>query len=198
LILDPHRKATLKDVREESLAQKAGFKAGDSIVTLNDQPLLSMADIQWVLHNVPADGGKVVAEVERSGSRQKLTLTLPAGWRELDDISWRVSAWGLRRMVTGGLVLESVEESERGQNGIPETGTALRVKFVGQYGEHAAGKNAGVQKDDVIVSYAGRTDLLTDSDVLRYGATHTKPGQKIKLEVVRSGKTRSFEIPAQK
>lgn len=197
LILDPNRKATLKDVRDDSLAHKAGFKAGDNILTLNDQPLLSMADIQWVLHNVPAEGGKVVASVERAGSRQNLTLTLPAGWRELDDISWRVSAWGLRRMVTGGLVLESVEESERGRNGIPETGTALRVQFVGQYGEHAAGKNAGVQKDDVIVSYAGRTDLLTDSDVLRYGATHTKPGQKIKLKVVRSGKTLSLEIPAQ-
>jgi len=91
LILDPHRKATLKDFREESLAQKAGFKAGNRLVTLNDQPLLSMADIQWVVHNVPADGGKVVAEVERSGSRQKLTLTLPAGWRTVDDISWRVS-----------------------------------------------------------------------------------------------------------
>ncbi|MFO0978683.1 MAG: Trx7/PDZ domain-containing (seleno)protein [Planctomycetaceae bacterium] len=198
LVLDPSRKATVKQVREGSVADKAGFKAGDNLVSLNGQPLLSMADIQWVLHNIPAEGATVAALVDRGGKSTEISLKLTEGWRELDDISWRASAWGLRRMVTGGLVLEPVQDSDRGKNGVPESGTALRVKFVGQYGEHAAGKNAGVQKDDIIVAYDGRSDLLTDSDVLRHGIMNTTPGQKIKLEIVRGGKTMKLEIPAQK
>ncbi|MCZ6806320.1 MAG: hypothetical protein O7F08_05160 [Deltaproteobacteria bacterium] len=33
------------------IANAAGFKVGDRIVSLKGQPILSTADIQWVLHN---------------------------------------------------------------------------------------------------------------------------------------------------
>src|SRR4051794_37093666 len=86
LILDPQQRATVLRVNAGSLAEKAGFKTGDEIQTLNSQPLLSMADVQWVLHHVPAGGGSVDAVVIRSGKLTNLTLTLPTGWRKLDDI----------------------------------------------------------------------------------------------------------------
>ena len=197
LLLDPNHSATVKVVQPDTIAAKAGFQPGDAILKLQGQPLLSMADLQWVLHSTPAEAGELKAVVDRDGTQIELTVNLPAGWRELDDISWRVSAWGLRRMVTGGLVLEPVADDERGQGGVPVEGMALRVKHVGQYGAHAAAKNAGFQKDDIVVMYDGHNDLLTDSDVLRYGVTQHVPGDNVAVEVVRSGKRLMLQLPMQ-
>src|SRR5207248_2675601 len=58
LILDPKEKATVKDVKAGTPAERAGFKPGDQIRSLDGQPLLSIADVQWVLHRASADGAK--------------------------------------------------------------------------------------------------------------------------------------------
>jgi serine protease Do len=197
LLLDPNHRATVKAVESDTLAAKAGFQPGDAIVSLQGQPLLSMADLQWVLHSTPAEGGDLKAIVDRNGTQKELTVRLPVGWRELDDISWRVSAWGLRRMVTGGMVLEPVADDERGKDGIPIDGMALRVKHLGQYGPHAAAKNAGFHKDDVVVEYDRRSDLMRDSDVLRYGITQHAVGDKVPVDVVRGGKRIMLQLPMQ-
>ncbi len=197
MILDPDHRATIKSIVPGSIAAKSGFVATDSITSLEGQPILSMADVQWVLHSTPAEGGQLKAVVNRNGTQTNLLIDLPKGWRELDDISWRVSAWGLRRMVTGGLVLEPVATDERGRNGIPQDGMALRIKHVGQYGPHAAAKNAGFQKDDVVVAFDGRSDLVTDSAVLRYGVTQRSPGDMVPVEVLRNGDRLKLTLPMQ-
>lgn len=197
LIFDPQKKATLKEVAAESIAAGAGLKKGDEIASLNGQPLLSIADVQWILHNLPSDATSLDAEVLRNGSTEKLTLELPDGWKQLDDTSWRVSTWGMRRMVLGGLVLKSIPDEERGRNGIPPNGTALRVNYVGQYGPHAAAKNAGFQKDDVIISFDGQDTFRTESDILRYGVTKKKSGGEAKVVVLRGSETKELSLPMQ-
>jgi hypothetical protein len=131
LILDPKEKATVGRVEAESPAAKAGFEEGDVIVRLSGQPLLSMADVQWVLHHTPAEGASVKAEVRRGGRTTELTLALPKGWRQRDDISWRVTTWGLRRMATGGMLLETLLPEGRKKAGLEEKEMALRVKYLG-------------------------------------------------------------------
>ncbi|MFO1001215.1 MAG: Trx7/PDZ domain-containing (seleno)protein [Planctomycetaceae bacterium] len=197
LILDPARRATVKDVVSGSLANEAGFRPADSILKLNGQPLLSMADVQWVLNGIPGSGGELHAEIERGGEHRVLTVPLASGWRNLDDISWRVSAWGLRRMVTGGLVFETASAEERSEAGIASGKMLLKVKHVGMYGPHAAGKNAGFQKDDLVVSYDGRFDLLTDSSVLRYGIARKAVGEIVEVGILRKGKSLNLKIPMQ-
>ena len=197
LILDPTRRATVKDVVPGSLTSEAGFQPADSIQKLNGQPILSVADVQWVLNGIPGSGGELKAEIERKGKNQTLIVPLNSGWRNLDDISWRVSAWGLRRMVTGGLVFETASAEERREAGVAAEAMLLKVKHVGMYGAHAAGKNAGFQKDDFIVSYDGKSDLMTDSDLLRYGVAQKKVGDSIVMGVLRKGETLSLKIPVQ-
>lgn len=198
LVLDPDTRATVKSVSPDSIAADAGFRPGDRLLTLDSQPLLSIADVQWVLQQTPASGGRLVATVQRgSAGVQRIELNLPAGWRELDQIAWRASAWGLRRMATGGLLLEEVPADERGRNGIPESGMALRVRHVGQFGPHAAAKNAGFREGDVLVSFDGRRDLLSDSAVLRYGTTQKQPGDKVAVEVIRAGQNQKLVLPMQ-
>ena len=64
LKMDPKAMATVERVTPGSLAERAGLRAGDEIVTLAGQPLLSIADLQWVLHNAP---GRHEAPGARSG-----------------------------------------------------------------------------------------------------------------------------------
>jgi hypothetical protein len=197
LTLDPKTRGTVIEVAADSPAAVSGLEAGDEILSLNAQPILSIADIQWVLHGLPDSGGNTSMVIRRSGQSINAALKLPADWKSRDDISWRASAWGLRRMVTGGLLLEPVEGSRRGSNGIPVEGMALRVKHVGQWDKHAAAKNAGFQQDDVLVSFAGRSDLMTDSDVLRYGLQNSKPGDTVDVELIRAGRKMTLKLPMQ-
>lgn len=198
LILDPDEMATVKSVTPGSLAEQAGFLAGDRLQTLDSQPLLSMADVQWVLDQTDPAGATVQAKVTRGeNSDVQLSLELPNGWRKLDDIAWRVSSWTLRRMVTGGMKLAELSADERQDLSIAEDQMALRVQHVGMYGKHAVAKQAGVQKDDILIAYAGQTNLPTPAAVLAWGATHTTPGQKIPLTLLRQGRKLQLQIVMQ-
>lgn len=197
LELDPHTRGTIRAVANNSPAQTAGFQPGDQIATMDGQPILSMADVQWVLHLTNPSGGTVLASVQREGQSVDLTMKLTAGWRQLDDISWRASAWGLRRMVTGGLVLEQASLQEREGAGLAQQTMALRVEHVGMYGEHAAGKNAGFLKDDIIVEYDGHRDPWRESDLFFYGVTHLLPGTKAVVKVRRGDQTLELVLPMQ-
>jgi len=103
LAFDPQEKAKVSGVAQESAAEQAGVKIGDEILTLQWQPILSIADVQWVLHNA-SQPATLTAEVLRGKKKLKLTLSLANDWRRHSDISWRTSSWDLRRMATGGLV----------------------------------------------------------------------------------------------
>ncbi len=50
LELSKDHSARVVRVAASSLASRAGLKVGDDIVTMNGQPLVSIADLQWVLH----------------------------------------------------------------------------------------------------------------------------------------------------
>src|SRR5262249_14265510 len=147
LVLDPKEAATVAAVEAGSTAETAGFKPGDAIRTLAGQPLVSMADVQWVLHRQAESSGKLTAEVVRGGQPVTLTWTLPDHWRQADDISWRSSTWGLRRMATGGMVLEDAPLGSPAK---------LRVKFVGANGPHSAAKTAGVRQGDIVLKFDGK------------------------------------------
>ena len=184
-------------VAEGSPAEGAGLQSGDDLLEMAGQPLLSTADIQWVLHTTDPDGAEVDVVYSRDGARRTTKLALEPGWRRLGDISWRVSAWGLRRMTTGGLKLSALNQEERAEAGIPEGEMALGVDHVGQYGAHAAAKRAGFEKGDVLLSFDGRDDLMTDSDILAYGVTHLMPGEEAEVEVLRNGRRLTLSLPMQ-
>lgn len=196
LILDPEQRATVKEVLPDSPAAESGFRSGDVIETLAGQPPLSIADVQWVLHQT--DGASVKAVVKRGDTTQSVTLKLPEGWRTRGDIAWRATSWGLRRMGTGGLKLEPASDEERRAAKVAEGNMALIVEHVGQYGEHAAGKNAGFQQNDILVRFDDRTDLATETDVFRHAMTRRKPGESVPVVVLRGGKEVRLKLPMQK
>jgi S1-C subfamily serine protease len=198
LILDPKEAATVLRVVANTAADRAGFRAGDTIKTLAGQPLLSIADVQWVLHRAEPGGTMIPAELTREGQPVKLTLALPPGWRHADDISWRASTWGLRRMALGGMALEPVRLEE-----VPVAKRAahprgLQVKMVGQgAGPHGTASRAGFKKGDVMTSFDGRADFKRETDVLAYAVTTRMPGEKVLVTVVRDGQRLELTVPMQ-
>ena len=196
LIMDPTKAATVKQVEEGSLASEAGFQAGDRLVSLENQPLVSVADMQWILHQ-RKDSGKLSFTITRAGSTKELELTLPDHWKELGDISWRTSTWGLRRLVTGGLIFEPITAEQRKELALDPQAVGLRVKFVGQFNAHAAGKRAGFKVDDIVTQIDGIQRPMTESDLIAHLLRTKRPGDTVAVNLVREGKPLKFELPIQ-
>jgi hypothetical protein len=196
LTLAADQAAKVEAVAAGSSAATAGFRAGDEIVSFAGQPLISVADIGWALHHSP-DQGAVAAVVKRGGRTQALNLTLPAGWRSKSDISRRVGTWPMRGMAQGGMILEDLSDEERAKRGLTREQMALFVKGVGQYGKHAAAKNAGVQKEDVVIQFANLNQRITEGQLIGQILQTTQIGQRVRITVLRNGQRREFVIPMQ-
>ena len=80
IMLSAKERATVTDIDRNSPAEKAGLREGDRIVTFGGQPILSWADVQWVLY-IHSDPDPIPVEVERAGRPVVASLVLPAGWR---------------------------------------------------------------------------------------------------------------------
>jgi S1-C subfamily serine protease len=197
LHMDPKHQATVKSVDAGSNAAFAGFAPGDRIVAVENEPILSTADIQWILHK-QVGPARLKVEVDHDGQRAEHTLVLEAGYRRRGDLSYRATTWDLRRMALGGLLLEALSEAERRRLATSPRGPmALRVAHVGEYGEHAVAKNAGVRKNDIVIGFDGRNDLTRETDVIAYALQQKRPGDLVELRLLRDGETQTVSIKLQ-
>jgi len=196
LTLAPDDIARVQSVAPDSMAAKAGLQAGDELTTLDGQPLISIADVSWALDHAP-EAGTLAVGLKRGEAQKKLDLVLPSEWRSKTDISKRVGTWSMRGMATGGLVLEDLPEDERSRRGLANDKMGLLVKFVGQYGKHAAAKNAGFQKDDVIVDLGGASSRVTEGELIGRLLNKYRPGEQVKATVLRGGQSVSLSLPIQ-
>jgi hypothetical protein len=196
LELDRLEQATISSVAPSSLADRAGLKVGDIIETIDSQPIVSIADVQWILHHAD-DGDHLRVRVSGTGGARYVTITLPAGWRKNTDIGWRVSSWDVRRMGTGGLVLRALSDDERAAADVGEDALGLSVDHVGQWSPHDYAKKAGFLKEDIIVSFDGKTHAMTRSQLLAYTMQETTAGHIIPVTVLRDGARVNLQLPTQ-
>ena len=189
LTFDKDTRATIKNVAPDSVAANAQIKPGEVLLELNGQLIISLADIQWVLHNAP-DSGELVAKTDSRTVR----LPLEPGWRKKSDISWRVSTWDLRRMTFGGMKLEPLPEDERKRLGIAAGKMALLAAHVGQYNEHAVAKRAGAVKGDILIAYDGLDADLRETDLIAHAMQKRKSGDEIGMTILRNGQTKTLKI----
>lgn len=197
LILDPKERATVQSLVDGTAAAASGLKVGDKIELFGGQPPLSFADIQWVLHQTDAAGGSIPMSVLRGDDRLSLSMELKADWRQLGDLSWRASTWALRRMVTGGMVLEALDQPTRDERSVPAGEMALQVKHVGQYGAHRAAKDAGFQQGDLLIAYDGRKDLTSEAVLLNHAISNLAAGDRVTAIVRRGNREVSLQLPIQ-
>jgi serine protease Do len=195
LTLDPKEMATVKTVEAGSPAQKGGFKEGDAIVKLAGQPILSIADVQWVLQNAK-EPCTVDAELDRGGKAAKASLALDAGWRRKDDFTWRVMVWGIRTRLLGVQPLDVVSADDRQKQGIAPEALGLRIKgfppdFARDKNKEAAQK---FQKDDVLLDVDGKKGIAGESALLGYLFQQKKPGETAEFTILRGGKPQKVTL----
>lgn len=187
---------TLANVVPGSIAAKAGLKQGDELLSAGGQPLISSADFSWALHRAPSSGTLAVV-ARRGGAQLNANLVLSPDWRKNSDISRRVGTWPMRAMCFGGLVVEDLSDEERAKRKLGNDGLALFVKHVGQYNQHAAAKNAGFKKDDVIVDLGGLTKRLTEGQAMGTLLQEHKRGDKLPVVVLRGSEMVNLALPMQ-
>ena len=197
LQLDDHGAMRLAAVEAGSTSAAAGLRAGDRLVALSGQPLISAADVSWVLHHQPDGGGNLLALVERGGQHSTVMIPLAAGWREGADISRRVGSWPMRAMAFGGAYFVELSDEERSRHGLGENKLGLLAKHVGQYGKHAAAKREGWKQGDILVEIDGNDERLTESQLLGRFIRNHKPGEKIPATILRGSKQVNLQIPIQ-
>lgn len=193
LKLESDSVAKVESVTDGSPAARAGLKPGDEIVAANGQPLISAADLSWILHRSPAKG--MVAAQLKSG--REVNLDLPEGWRAKSDNSRRVGTWPMRAMAAGGLFMEDLSDEERAKRNLAKNGMALFVKHAGEYGEHAAAKKAGFRKEDVLIEVDGSAERISESALLGRLLKKHAPGSKVPVTVLRGGERIKLELPMQ-
>ena len=159
LDLDLDERATVSKVAEGSAAAKAGFAAKDVIVRMEGQPMLSIADVQWVLHHAetPCD---LTAEVDRGGEMRTLTLHLADGWRRGEDITWRPSTAPMRPFGW-----EEASPEQRRELRVAVGALCVRVKGLPPA---RAGQRAGLRVGDFIIGIDGSREPITENRWLEF------------------------------
>ncbi len=189
LKMDPEDCLVVKRVGDDSPAAKAGLEIGDRIVSINGQPLLSQADIQWVLHHSPSNT-RLEVVYERGGRSVETSMALAGTWK-LADLSWRESSW---RALRHGVRFVPLSPDKKKQSNIAPGTMAFEVKNMYGPGPEPL-RRAGLKIGDVILGINDRTDLVTETLFLVYIRLKYPPGEMIPLNVLRSGKRIQLDVP---
>lgn len=179
-----------------SPAAQAGLAVGDEITHLSGQPIVSIADVQWVLHNLPNDDVKLEATLSRGGRHEVATLNLAKGWKKT-DFMWRGSRWSLKPQP--GFWAPALNEKQLKDLGaaVPAGAKPLRIQWINaNRAEGKAAKQAGLKEGDVIIGLNGQPFAFPTPEAFQmHVRLNCKVGDIIKLKVLRNGKELDVSLP---
>jgi predicted metalloprotease with PDZ domain len=178
--LHPDAQNVIQHVAPASAADDAGLRAGDVVESVDGQRILTFADFTRVLELAPA-AGMLPIVAKRAGHLERLTLSLPEGWRTSDDPSWRASVETVGP--GGGFWGAPASAEERQELGIGEDDLALRVTFI--WGEHT--RAAGIKLGDYVVSIDGKTTNMNVRQIHTHLHLQRDWGDTVPVIVIRDG-----------
>lgn len=190
--LDSERQSVVADVAVDSPAAKAGLAAGDELLSLGEQRRVrTFSDVQWALHRAPFAAGGLAVRFSRGDAEHEATLALPADWKVCapEHYAWRPYKWNLSP--SAGFGGPALDAAARRALAIPEGTFAFRVQYLVDWGENAhrgrAAKAAGLQKGDVVVSFAGKRDFVSVEHFHAWVALTRTAGEPTEIVVLRDG-----------
>jgi serine protease Do len=195
--LDPSEKATITKVAMGTQAEKAGFQAGDAIIEIEQQAIISIADVQWILHQA-GEVDSLSVEIKRNDKQISIELPLETGWRRRDEFASRVSSWDFFKVKLFGVnQLESLSDSESAELEIAKEQTALRiVKLAPSWGGmNQDVRKAGLKEGDIIVQVDEQKTLSNHSEILAYLVQKKRSGDHLNLVVLREGIRTKISVP---
>ncbi len=197
LQLDVDHSARVQRVDTDSAAARAGLQKGDDIVELEGQAILSIADVQWVLHNVQA-ATRLRGALLRNGERVAFTLEVDAHFRRPKKglpFRWTDRHLSLGRVSGLGLAttLRDLTDEERAERGLDRRGLALVAAAPGRGGgpggRRGGGARAGLalQEGDIIVALGGIDRRMSESDVVAFCLQEQARAATIEVTLLRGG-----------
>ena len=197
LHFSPNHRAKISKVSTGSSAEKDGFKRADEILTLAGQPIISIADVQWVLHR-SQENTTLPATVNRHGEEIELTLTLNPGWRKKSNISWRTTTYELRLVALGGMILKELSNTERQRRGISEEKMALNVENIMRLNRRgnnqANAQKAGIRRGDIIVGFGEQSDYMSESDLIAYVLQKKAEAKSLPVKILRNAEEMKLNL----
>jgi len=165
--------AIVEKVAANSTAEKAGFKPGDVIVNLNEYKIFNPVRFNGVLGTYP-EKSKLKVVVARAGEGQELTVTLDRrGFGR-----GRPVAQPRPQAAYLGVRFSSVPNAD-----------GVEVEQV--VPKQPADK-AGMKAGDVITEFDGKK--VENTDDIRTILQKKKPGNKVKVKILRDGETKELEL----
>ena len=189
LSIDRDRGNVITRVVPGSPASEAGLAAGDEISTLDGQAIYSIADVQFVLHHIPANTPRELpVEVRRGGETLERILPLRGSWK-LTDFTWRQSLEGFP--VDRGFYVHKLGAVDRRKLGIAEGKVALEIR--GLFSSEV--KASALRVGDVIIGYDGKTAGVGPIGFSSHVRVHHhQPGSILQLDVIRGGKNLRLKV----
>jgi serine protease Do len=197
LHIDPRDGRRVERVEPDGPAARAGIAPGDEITHANGQPVVSIADVQWVLHNTPdEDAARVELTRRRGGQSETNTLTLAKGWRKTDFL-WRGSRWGLKPQPGFWAPAMTDVQLTKFGDAVPDGARPLRVQWINVgRAEGRAARDAGLREGDVIVGYEGKPITFATPEAFQmHVRLKRRAGETMKLAVLRDGKRLDVAVP---
>lgn len=198
LEVERDRQRVVARVAPDGPAARAGLAAGDVLAKAGSQPLLTRADLQWVMQQLPAGATSVALEATRDGKPLHVALALADGWKECDarEYAWRPMKWNLAP--APGFGGKALDADAKKALGLEAGAWALQVGYLVDWGEKAAtGRSAaaaGLRKGDVVVAVAGESRFDDEPHFQAWFRLTQKAGTTVALEVVRDGARRTLSM----
>jgi hypothetical protein len=178
--LEVDRGNRVRSVLPKSLAERAGLRPGDTLVSLNHLPIASFADAQYALHRAPASG-QIPVSWRHGDSTRSAQLNLESGWRKT-NLTWRPSMLNILPALP--LYGEDLSPVEKKALGLGDRRLAFRQdKTV-----HRDARAVGVEGGDIILGLDNQPLEMTMPEFLGYVRRNFLVGDRVSLNVLRAGK----------
>jgi serine protease Do len=191
--IGPDAQDRVESVRPGSPAAAAGVRPGDTIVSADGRPILTLGDFARVLERTPREADLPL--VLRRGDREvEATLRLSGDWKRTADPSWRASVH-----VAGpnpGFWAVGLNPAEKRAAQIPAENLALKVTFL--FPGHPTPRRAGLSLGDIVVEVDGRREPMTTRQLHAHCQMNHDYGDRLPIVLLRGGRETplTLELPA--
>ena len=183
----------VQEVETGSAAAMAGLKAGDRIVAINNQAIISIADMQWVFHNLSNQGANIQVSAIRNGAIESFNLITQKDWKKT-NFSWRGSMWNMKPKM--GIWMPFAEERDLKRMGLTAGHKAMQVKWINHNVPTAqAAQRVGLRTGDFIIAIEGKPITMDHRELNYHIKLKYKPGDTLPMTLWRKGQKIDFNCP---
>ncbi|MCK0714380.1 DegQ family serine endoprotease [Chromohalobacter sarecensis] len=177
--LDDTRGALIADVSDDSPASEAGLKAGDVVLSVDDEEVEDSTTLPRLVGRV-SPGDDVTLSILRDGEPQNVEVTV-GNWPEEGKMASSQQGPKNDSQSRLGVAISDLDDQARRQLDV-DNGVVVR-----QLDPRGAAAAAGIARGDVIVSFD--STAIEDTDALIEAVKNAPTDRAIPVRIVREGRS---------